>query len=456
MWETLDKQEPGILFIRDDQSNTYEDVVFSDVIAVLTAPTSDGGVSSQQYSLLHISGKGENVQLADIKHFIDLPASFLQNYLIHGTPKHLSVTRGPHDTCHLHIVVSVKSGTCEALTFCAVVQKVLQAFGITEQEYEVHQTVSDRSIKEFAANVLLPRANAGIVQTVVLLSGDGGITDIVDTLLQSSQGLNFVKPIIGLLVSGTGNALANSSGLNCDSTRGLSSFLRGSPHDIPAFVCRFSPGSELLVDEGRKTEALLLDSSRNGVVYGAVVCSWALHASLVADSDTTEFRKYGVERFQMAARELLQPSDGSDPHLYQGRITIYKKVDENCETAVELKERKQMYVLATLVSNLESRLQISPSSKPLDGQLRLIRFGMLSSDEIMKIFGLAYAGGEHVKESTVDYEAIEGMRIDLQESDRHWRRVCVDGKIIRVGAGGWMEIRRELRTVLSLVSDTLR
>lgn len=113
-----------------------------------------------------------------------------------------------------------------------------------------------------------------------------------------------------------------------------------------------------------------------------------------------------------------------------------------------------MYVLATLVSHLEQPFCISPASKPLDGKLYLVLFGPRGGDDAMRIMGLAYQGGKHVDDGAVRYEEIEGLRIEFEgaeEEEGRWRRVCVDGKIVRVEAGGWVEVRREERRVLDVV-----
>lgn len=72
----------------------------------------------------------------------------------------------------------------------------------------------------------------------------------------------------------------------------------------------------------------------------------------------------------------------------------------------------------------------------------------------MRIMGLAFQGGGHVDDRAVGYESIEGMRIELDEQDSHWRRVCVDGKIIRVGEEGWVEMRKNNSTadVLDIIT----
>ena len=219
-------------------------------------------------------------------------------------------------------------------------------------------------------------------------------------------------------------------------------------------TAEFSPGSDILLDEGRKAEPVAPPATDAGEIYGAVVCSWALHASLVADSDTAEYRKFGSQRFQMAAKELLSPSDGSVPHAYKGQITLFKLDENGHEFRQMLKAQEHGYILATLVSNLEEKLTISPYSKPLDGQLRLVRLGAIPSEEVMRILGLAFQGGAHVDSEAVVYENIEGMRIDFDEPDGRWRRVCIDGRIVRVGESGWVEVRKNTKVnVLDIIAD---
>ena len=463
LWGSLELNNSQTLILHRNGEDGKEEIALGNVIAVLDSESEVEGQRVREYELLYLGEEAlgevdksseKNHIMVSRKHIRSLPERILREYLILGFPKHLHVARDAQGNCNLHIIVSVRSGTCMAATFFSqIVEKVLQSFGLTKGDYDVHITTSDRSVKEFVSETLAIRANEGSAQTVLLLSGDGGMVDIVNGLLQSSHSPQFVKPIVGLLAMGTGNALANSTGLNNGPTRGIRSFLRGNPHNLPIFTVRFSAGTEYLLNEGQESEPLGTEGSEYGVVHGAVVCSWALHASLVADSDTTEYRKYGAQRFQMAAQELLHPSDGSSPHVYQGRITLFKKTDDGQEYSTQLDRTQHLYVLATLVSNLEERLKISPYSKPLDGQLRLVHFGNTSSEEVMRILGLAFADGRHVEEEGVGYDNIEGMRIDFEEADSRWRRVCVDGKIIRVAERGWLEVRRESREVVDLIAD---
>jgi hypothetical protein len=188
-----------------------------------------------------------------------------------------------------------------------------------------------------------------------------------------------------------------------------------------------------------------------------VVASYGFHATLVADSDTVEYRKHGAARFHMIAGNLLFPKavEGPElgktlpPHAYNAKITLLQKKDNStgpespgAEEAVVMDRTEHGYILASLVSNLEETFMISPHSQPMDGQLRLCHFGALSGEKTMEIMTQAYHSGKHVEMDEVGYEPIEGLRIDFNEEDEQWRRVCIDGIIVRVEKGGWMEVRK--------------
>lgn len=387
-----------------------------------------------------------------------LPAGFLDTYLVEQRPTQFSLGKAKDQTVNLHIIISTRSGAGFAQTFLFdVLEPSLSALGVSREAYKVHETLSDQTITELTRSVFVPRANGGIPQTIILLSGDGGMVDIINGLLSSPTSTHYVKPTVGLLAMGTGNALAHSINPPQDSTFGLASIVRGTSQPLPTFVARFSSGSVQLLDGGSRSEPLAPPSNDDedaALMHGVVVCSWGLHASLVADSDTAAYRKYGPERFQMAAQELLSPTDGSPSHRYRGKVSLLKITSGGHEVWEPLDRQEHMYILATLVSNLTKTLTISPSSKPLDGQLRLVHFGPMEGDEVMRIMAKAEQGGLHVKENAVIYEDITGLRIDFEEDDALWRRVCVDGNIVQVNEGGWLEVRREPRDVLDVLVAT--
>ncbi|KAK2850581.1 hypothetical protein FQN49_005528, partial [Arthroderma sp. PD_2] len=365
-----------------------------------------------------------------------------------GLPSHLGASR------NVHLVLSTLSGAQGASDFFGNALKPLLAY-MQLKDYQVHETRSAETIIELARDIFLPRALSGHPQTIILLSGDGGLIDLIKVFSGLPDEATFVKPVVCLIPMGTGNGTANSTGLLADSTMGLSSLLRGSPRDLPTFRVRVPPGSTYVTDEGSGREAVAGTGEGEAAdtdIYGAVVVSWGMHASLVADSETAEYRKFGVDRFKMAAKELLHPSDGSETHRYRGTVTLVREKGEAEEEHIVDRE-SHMYVLVTLVSQLEKGFTISPSSAPLDGQMRIVHFGPLEPERAMALMGLAYQGGKHVEQPEVAYDAVEAVSIRLSEDevDERWRRVCVDGKIVLLPLAGELRVRRSNREFLQLV-----
>ncbi|KAF2852932.1 hypothetical protein T440DRAFT_466497 [Plenodomus tracheiphilus IPT5] len=350
-----------------------------------------------------------------------------------------------------HIIVSTGSGHKQADKFFNdVVSPILVDLYGSEilSKSKKHITQSETSVLEFTNDLICPQANDGRLLRIILASGDGGIVDLVNGLLAKPAGPSYVSPQVIILPLGTANALYHSINAGKDNTWGLQALSSSIAKPLPVFTASFSPGARLLVDEARKEEELPKDSNGTPILHGAVVCSWGMHASLVADSDTTAYRKFGIDRFKMAATEALYPADGSLPHPYKGSVSILKS-----EKWTPIPQEEHLYVLATLVSNLEQPFCISPDSKPLDGSLRLVHFGPTTGDDAMRIMGLAYQGGKHVQDEKVRYEDIDGLKIEFQgkEEDARWRRICIDGKIVRVEKDGWVELRKEERRALDVV-----
>lgn len=386
----------------------------------------------------------------------DLPPTFVSDFAIQ--PQTEGQREGlPHweKIPTTHIVVSTLAGTGLAPSFFStVLNPLLTILNLREHEhYVVHHTRSARTVIELTENVFLPQADEGVSQRIILLSGDGGVVDVVNALMSKRHTPVYNEPKITLIPMGTGNALAHSAGVTRDNTWGLSSLARGTPQHLPLMKAIFSPGARHLVSEGNDEEEIPIKTlDGNPVLFGAVVCSWGLHAALVADSDTTEYRKYGLERFKMAAKENLFPSDGSTSHAYRAKLSLLKSDPDGNDKWTPVERDSHSYVLAALVSNLEKTFVINPKSKPLDGQLRVVHFRHMNGEEVMRIMGLAYQDGKHVEEKDVDYEDVEGVGIEFAgaEKDGRWRRICVDGKIVRVEEDGWVEVTKETSKVVQL------
>ncbi|KAL2837394.1 ATP-NAD kinase-like domain-containing protein [Aspergillus pseudoustus] len=379
-------------------------------------------------------------------HLKTAPSELSSNLFISETP---NIYR-PDNHIKLHFIVSTASGTGTAkLLFSRILQPLLSYLDI--EYYQVHETQSASSITDLCHSLFIPQAEAGVEQTIVVLSGDGGLCDIIDAFYNSANNIR-ATPNISLFPAGTGNAMASSTGLLANAKAALLALLRGKPFPVPVFAATFSHGARYVQNGQTQSPRAAQLSCRR--IYGGVVASWGVHAALVADSDTIEYRKFGADRFKMAAKELLYPSDGKESHRYRGSVTIFKRNDqdqENSEQEETLEPREHMYVLATLVSNLEKDFRISPESNPLDGSFRMIRFSPLSPERAMQVLSMAYQNGQHIHDNDVMYREIEGFRIAFDEPEGRWRRVCLDGRVVMIEEGGWMEVRKEKRRLVRIL-----
>ncbi|KAF2863816.1 hypothetical protein K470DRAFT_254702 [Piedraia hortae CBS 480.64] len=364
----------------------------------------------------------------------NIPPALLKNLSL---PTSLWFSTKPQ---RIHVIVSTHSGTGKGReVYSSAVQPFLASL-LPDADIDVSETQSAESVSIIVREVILPAANRGEEQLIILLSGDGGVVDVLCALREGERNTFYVKPVLGLLPVGTGNALANSTGLTRDDTFDLRALVHGGPRSLPHFVVRFQEGG------ARK------DGEVVAKMYGAVVFSWGLHATIVAESDSPENRKRGVERFQIATKDELFPLGGGPPHAYKAKeVSILRQPDGEWQV---MERQTHGYVLVTLVSQLEKGFTISPASRPMDGMLWLVHFDALDGNETMRLMMRAYDNGNHIEDERVGYEQIHGLRIEFgNDEDARWRRVCVDGKIVQIEEHGWVEVVMDKEDVIDLLVE---
>ena len=415
------------------------------------------------YSLQETPDDGERPFRLSCVSTPKIPQNELDGHLIHELPSHLH-----HGSDHeVDILVSTKSGTKLALPFWDTVLKPLwqlvatnlrgrpvlddidQISGKPKLDYKVLVTESAESIRKYAQE-LSSSDNQDKPRTIVLLSGDGGVVDLLNGYGEASA--NTTPPVLAVLPLGTGNALFHSMHKPLYSDPGptplvlaLRTLFLGTPTDLPIFRASFSSGSRIVTfadkSETDKPDAELhLSKQETSVSHldGAIVASYGFHASIVYESDTPEYRVHGDNRFGMVAQELLRES-----HPYAAKVEIRRSGSSTFET---IPRETHAYVLTTLVSNLERKFTVSPASKPLGKRLHLVHFGPIGGERTMDAMMKAYDGGKHVgmkwdDGEEIGYEEIDEVKVQVLEEDERWRKVCIDGTIVEIPKGGQMDVK---------------
>jgi diacylglycerol kinase family enzyme len=145
----------------------------------------------------------------------------------------------------------------------------------------LHETSSKTSHREFLSTTPFSTDHENII---VPLGGDTIIYGIINALSENPTLTPTHRVTISPIPCGTGNALPISLGTK----------------SIPIGISKFFGISESGAVETRPLPLLkiTLRGRAERVFWGVVVCSWGLHASLVADSDAPEMRKeFGAKRF---------------------------------------------------------------------------------------------------------------------------------------------------------------
>ncbi|KAI5962072.1 uncharacterized protein KGF55_003147 [Candida pseudojiufengensis] len=298
---------------------------------------------------------------------------------------------------NVYIIDSVNSGSGrEDLNLYTEIIKPL--FSTLEIEYNYIQTKNADTINEFASTFNTPNS------TIIFLSGDTSINEFVNNL-KYKEHIN-IYPI----PSGTGNSLALSLGLTSQIQAVAHLLISEKISPLFTYEVELPSNSYYLVQDKPKDKI-------NQPLKFLVVFSWAFHASLVADSDTQELRKHGLQRFQIAAKQNLEKE---------------QKYEANLKINDEIVEGPFAYFVLTSAEKFEPTFEISPNGNILKDELYLIAFK--TGIDIMEVMMQVYDKGSHIKNSNVIYKKIykdDKLELDILFSkDLIQRRFCLDGSII--------------------------
>lgn len=106
-----------------------------------------------------------------------LPEAFLSAFLFSGWPDYVT------DAQDVYVLISTLAGTELAVPFWEeILHPLFRTLGFEDSRYSVIKTRDAGSVAELTKCNLMEGANEGKKQTVVVLSGDGGIVDTINAL----------------------------------------------------------------------------------------------------------------------------------------------------------------------------------------------------------------------------------------------------------------------------------
>lgn len=293
------------------------------------------------------------------------------------------------------IIDSVNSGSgrTEKNIYKSILKPLLDKFQI---DAEYVSTDSPTAIANFAEK--LPTDD----YLIIFISGDTSINELVNNLeMRDGDGSIVVFPI----PAGTGNALALSLGI-VDVPTAITKLFTGNISNLHLYQIDLPKGSAYLVNQ----EKIPIVKPVNFLV----VFSWAFHASLVADSDTPELRKFGLDRFKMAASDNLAREQS-----YPGQYLVNNKTISGPFS----------YWVLTPAKKFEPTFEILPNGDILDNNLHIVSFN--TDTDIMEVMMQIYQQGQHIHNPKVVYEKVDGkLVLNATTNEPIERRFCIDGAII--------------------------
>ena len=218
--------------------------------------------------------------------------------------------------------------------------------------------------------------------TLVLVSGDGTLHEIVNALHSARSKQEGSSPVlrIALIPGGTANALhatffPPSSTPSTDTAQptvlaSLFLFLSATPHLVQLTFARTiiptSPSVLSGIENSDEITTISAPSSSSDVVLSVVVTSTALHAAILHDSEALRASVPGIERFKLAAAQNATT-------WYRARARLLAPVQRYDVSTGTFEEEEPLelsgpfvYFLSTVnVDRLEPLFRIAPLQRAL-------------------------------------------------------------------------------------------
>lgn len=315
---------------------------------------------------------------------------------------------------NLYILDSVNSGIGRNKNndlFKIVILPILQRLNI---RYNYIKTKDPNFISNWTSTFQLdPSAT---MATFLFISGDTSISEFLNSLsVQISKNKRVDINILPLAL-GTANALANSCGFNCPIDT-LQLFLTNklSSHFLPLYRIVFPDDS-------------------NKIFF--IILSIGFHANLLHKTTLDPlYNQMGVERFQLASKDILE-----NYNLKQ-HITVQYSDDKYDPSSSLLLDDFWSYFVLINVPYLEENYIPSPKSDPFKSELHVLGYlSKLSKNDLYNniIKGYSNRVGDDIDSPNTVYKSlnkdisIKLLPIDGTCPPRYSYEICCDGLLFNL------------------------
>ncbi|SCU94081.1 LANO_0E05622g1_1 [Lachancea nothofagi CBS 11611] len=313
------------------------------------------------------------------------------------TPDEIAFLRGKE----IIVLDSVKSGKGRTAQndFCSnVIEPIFHQLQISAR---IIRTYSQESVAQHAQSL----AATNPTTIVIFLSGDTTISEFINNLNQSCTDSS-QKPSLWLLPLpfGTGNAWTTSLEIQCPVTA-FGKFLQNklSPKTFPLYKAIFPNQFEIVF---------------------FIILSIGFHANLLHLCEQHRFHNLGVEKFRIAAQEILESYKLDYPLIIPGQSS----------------PSNFAYFALINTPHLEKTYKPSPKSDPLKSELHVLGYSAALTkpeliEKIMK--GYSTKKGDDISADGVTYKPFASdfdITFDQQASSasKNAFEICCDGHLLNM------------------------
>ncbi|XP_037546529.1 sphingosine kinase 1 [Nematolebias whitei] len=320
--------------------------------------------------------------------------------------------------CRMLLLVNPQSGKGQALTlYKNHIQRMLNDAGV------MHSLIITE--RKDHAREHVKEANLSLWDAIVIMSGDGLLFEVINGLLERSDCEEAIQTPLGILPSGSGNALAASI-----------HYYSGDP---PVSSEELLVSCGLLLCKGlvSRMDLVSIHLSSGPRLFSFLSLAWGFVADV--DVESEKYRHLGAARFTVGTLVRL-----ASLRVYRGKLAYLPATGDSSDLQlppldqpvpgdwVVVPEEDFILVLAMYQSHLAEDLLAAPDARLDDGTIHLmyVKAG-ISRTALLRLF-LAMEKGTHLDTNCqhLVHSKVRALRLEPTSPEGI---ITVDGEVVEYG-----------------------